>query len=225
MTDSHHLGHRERLRERLLSTDAKGIPDYEILELLLFAAKPRGDVKPLAKDLIKTFGSLAGVLHAPLEKLQQVSGMGQASMAALKVVLEASCRLLQVELKEFEILNSYQKVVDYCHARMAHLEREQFRLLFLDRKNQLIIDEIQQEGTISQTAIYPREVVKRALDVGASSIIMVHNHPSGDPTPSESDIDITRRVKQAAHPFDIRLHDHLIIGKFGHASLKDLGLV
>lgn len=223
MVESHHLGHRERLRERLLSTEAKGMPDYEILEILLFGAKPRGDVKPLAKELLKSFGSLAGVFHASNERLQQVPGMGVASTAALKVVLEAACRLLQSELKEQEVLNSFQRVVDYCHARMAHLDREQFRLLFLDRKNKLIFDEVQQEGTINQTAIYPREVVKRALDVGASSIIMVHNHPSGDPTPSEADIDITRRVKHAASSFDIRLHDHLIIGKFGHSSLKAMG--
>lgn len=221
----HQLGHRERLRKRLLESEGKGLPDYEILELLLFAAKPRGDVKPLAKELLKEFGTLASLLHAPPEKLTQIDGMGEASIAALKAVLEASCRLIKHETSEKPILNAWNKVIEYCHARMAHLEKEQFRLLFLNRKNELVADEIQQEGTVDQTPIYPREVVKRALDLNASAIIMVHNHPSGDPTPSDADIDITRRVKRALKQLDIRLYDHVIIGKNGHTSLKAKGFI
>lgn len=224
MTD-HALGHRERLRARFLKGDTSTLPDYEILEMILFGAKPRGDVKPLAKTLLKTFGSLKNVLQADVEKLKAVEGMGDASVVSLKVILEASCRLLYEEAIEAPILNQTQKVIDYCRSRMEGLEIEQFRLLFLDRKNKLIGDEVQQHGTIDHTPIFPREVVKRALEKGAGAIIMVHNHPSGDPTPSQADIDITNKVIKAARPLDIRIHDHIIIGRLGYTSLRERGLI
>ncbi len=224
MTD-HALGHRERLRSRFLMGNTSTIPDYEILEMILFAARPRGDVKPLAKTLLKTFGSLKSVLQADPEKLKGVEGMGDASVASLKVILEAACRLLLEEAFEAPILNQTQKVIDYCRARMEGLEIEEFRLLFLDRKNKLIGDEVQQHGTIDHTPIFPREVVKRALEKGAGAIIMVHNHPSGDPTPSQADIDITNKVIKAARPLDIRIHDHIIIGRLGYTSLRERGLI
>lgn len=225
MTEDLKLGHRERLRSRFLETHGKGVQDYELLEMILFSAKPRGDVKPLAKILLKTFGSLQKVLLAPIHELSAISEVGPAAVSAIKVVQELTQRILLQEIMNQPVLNNWKKVVDYCHAQMSHLEREQLRILFLDRKNNLIADEIQQEGTLDHTPIFPREVVRRALEHGAGAVILVHNHPSGDPTPSDSDIQITRKVIQAASPLEIRVHDHIIVGRHESKSLKQMGLI
>lgn len=221
----HYLGHRQRLRERLLAGGTETLPEYELLEFLLFAAKPRGDMKPLAKALLARFGSLAAVLHASPESLLAVPGMGEASVALLKSVREAGLRLARAEIAGRPILSSWQKLVDYCTAAAGYAEVEEFRVLFLDRKNALIADERQQRGTIDHTPVYPREVVKRALELGASAIIMVHNHPSGDPTPSRADIDMTKEVAKAASVLGVTVHDHIVLGRGRHASLKTLGLL
>lgn len=197
--------------------------DYEILELLLCLAIPRRDVKPLAKTLIKRFGDLPGVLSADPAALAQQDGLGEAAIVGLKVVQQAAIRLLRREVEGAHVLSSWQAVVDYCHAAMGREKVEQFRLLFLDHRNRLIADEVQQRGTVNHTPLYPREVVKRALELGASALIMVHNHPSGDPTPSKADIDMTRLVKEALEKIDIRLHDHLIIARHDFRSLKTDG--
>lgn len=225
MTEDLKLGHRERLRSRFLETHGKGVQDYELLEMILFSAKPRGDVKPLAKILLKNFGSLQRVLLAPIHELSAISEMGPAAVSAIKVVQELTQRILLQEILNQPVLNNWKKVVDYCHSQMSHLEREQLRILFLDRKNNLIADEIQQEGTLDHAPIFPREVVRRALEHGAGAVILVHNHPSGDPTPSESDIQITRKVIQAASPLEIRVHDHIIVGRHESKSLKQMGLI
>jgi DNA repair protein RadC len=221
----HYLGHRQRLRERLLDAGAASLPDYELLEFLLYAAQPRGDLKPLAKRLIARFGGLADVLSADKEALLAEPGLGERSLAALLAVREAGLRLVRAAVRERPVLGSWQKLVEYCTATMAFGSVEEFRLLFLDRKNALIRDEAQQRGTIDHTPVYPREVVKRALELGASAIIMVHNHPSGDPTPSRADIEVTREVAKAAALLGVTLHDHLIIGRGRHASLRSLGLM
>ncbi|HXP74653.1 MAG TPA: DNA repair protein RadC [Stellaceae bacterium] len=221
----HYLGHRERLRRRLLDGGTEGLPDYELLEFLLFAAQPRGDMKPLAKALIERFGSLAAVLSARPDSLQAVRGMGEASIAALKAVREAGLRLVRAEITNRPVLSSWKQLLDYCTATAGFAEIEEFHLLFLDRKNALIADERQQQGTIDHTPVYPREVVKRALELGASALIMVHNHPSGDPTPSKADIEMTREVQKAAAVLGVTLHDHVILGRGRHTSLKSLGLI
>jgi len=221
----HYLGHRERLRDRLLEAGPEALPDYELLEFLLFAARPRGDTKPLAKELLKRFGGLAGVLGASRESLLKAPGMGEASAAQLLAVRQAGLRLLRAEISQKPVIGSWQKLLDYCNAAGGFAEIEEFRLLFLDRKNALIADERQQRGTVDHVPVYPREVVKRALDLGASSIIMVHNHPSGDPTPSSGDIEMTREVVKAAAAVGLSVHDHVIIGRGKHASFKSLGLL
>lgn len=221
----HYLGHRQRLRERLLATGAETLADYELLEFLLFAAKPRGDLKPLAKDLLKRFKSFPAVLAASPETLLAVPGMGEASVATLKAVREAGLRLTRAEIGERTVLSSWQALIEYCTAKAGFTEVEEFHLLFLDRKNALIADERQQRGTIDHTPVYPREVVKRALELSASAIIMIYNHPSGDPTPSKADIEMTREVKQAAAVLGVTLHDHVILGRGRHTSLRTLGLL
>lgn len=221
----HYLGHRQRLRERFLAAGPESLADYELLELLLFLAKPRGDVKPLAKALIARFGSFAAVLAASPRDLREVEGVGEASIVALKTVQAAALRMARQELIDRPIINSWKKLLEYCHAAMAHEKIEQFRLLFLDGKNALIADEVQQKGTVNHTPVYTREVVKRALELGASAIVMVHNHPSGDPTPSRDDVAMTKEVATAAEKLGIALHDHLIIGRKGHVSLKSMGLI
>jgi DNA repair protein RadC len=223
--EPHYLGHRRRLRERLLAGGAEPLADYELLEFLLFAGQPRGDMKPLAKALLHRFGTLPAVLSAETEALLGVSGMGAASVAALKSVREAALRMLRAEVAERPIISTWQKLIDYCTAAIGFGAVEQFRLLFLDRKNALIADEAQQRGTVDHTPVYPREVVKRALELGASAIIMVHNHPSGDPTPSKADIEMTREVQKALAALDIALHDHLIIARGNHASFRGLRLL
>ncbi len=223
--DPDHMGHRARLRQRFLKAGADALPDYELLELLLFHAQPRADMKPVAKALLRRFGGFAHVISAEPAELARVKGVGEAAIVALKTVQGAALRLIREQAMERPVLSSWQKVIDYCRASMAFSKTEQFRLLYLDRKNKIIMDEVHQEGTIDHTPVYPREVVKRALDLGAAAIVMVHNHPSGDPTPSQADIEMTREVRDAAEKLGISLHDHIIIGHGEHASLKSLGLI
>ena len=218
----HYYGHRRRLRERMIAAGAENLPDYELLELLLFAANPQGDVKPIAKALLAQFGGFGKVMSAEPEALSE-AGLGLAGVAAIKSVREAALRLMRAELQEQPVVNSWDKLIDYCNAHVAHSKVEEFHILFLDRKNALIKHERQQRGTIDHTPVYPREVVKRALDLGASAMILVHNHPSGDPTPSKADIAVTQDIKKAAAPLGLVLHDHIIIGRNIHTSLRDLG--
>ncbi|MGE0667112.1 MAG: DNA repair protein RadC [Sphingomonadales bacterium] len=227
MTDEkpHHLGHRQRLRERFMNGGASSMPDYEVLEMLLFSALSRGDTKPLAKALIDRFGSLADVLSAPPERLMEVKGVGDGIVATLKLVREAGLRLTRAQALGRPVLGSWAAVLEYCQAAMAYENREQFRILFLDRKNTLIADEVQQTGTIDHTPVYPREVAKRALELDATAVILVHNHPSGDPNPSRADIEMTKKVVSAAAALGIVVHDHLIIGRGTHSSFKTLGLL
>ena len=221
----HYLDHRQRLRERLLDGGTDALPDYELLEFLLYAAIPRKDTKALAKRLIERFGSFAGVLSADREALTNVEDMGDASAAALLAVRAAAARMLRGEIADRPVISNWQALVDYCTARIGFAAAEEFHLLFLDRKNALIADEPQQRGTVDHTPVYPREVVKRALELNATAIIMVHNHPSGDVTPSRADIEMTKQVREAAKAVGIALHDHLVIGRGKHASLKSLGLI
>jgi DNA repair protein RadC len=220
-----YLGHRQRRRESFRKAGADAFADYELLELLLFHAIPRIDTKPLAKRLLDRFDTFAGVVSASRAQLLEVDGMGDVAIDALKIVREAAVRLAREEAVGRPVLSSWQKVLDFCRADMAHREREHFRLLFLDKKNILIKDEVQGEGTVDHTPVYPREVVKRALELGASAIILVHNHPSGDPTPSRADIDMTREIAKAAAPLGIAIHDHIVVGRKGHVSFKGQGLI
>jgi DNA repair protein RadC len=221
----HYHGHRERLRRRVLDKGVESLTDLEVLEYLLFSARPRGDTKPLVKTLIKCFGNLAGVLNASREELATIAGLGEASIAALKIVPEAARRLALEEASERPVIASWDKLLAYCRVAMGHQKVEQFRLLFLDKKNRLIADELQQTGTVDHTPVYPREVIKRALELGASALILVHNHPSGDTTPSQADIEMTREVQEAAAKLGISVHDHIVISKSGHNSFKSLGLL
>jgi DNA repair protein RadC len=221
----HYLGHRQRLRERFLKDSGKSLPDYELVELLLFMAHPRGDVKPLAKALLRRFGSFAELVAADADEIRKVTGAKDATVAALKVVQAAALRMSRTDLIGKPVLGSWRQLLDYCHAAMAREMREQFRVLYLDRKNTLIADEVQATGTVDHTPVYPREVVKRALDLGASALILVHNHPSGDPTPSAGDIEMTAEIRDAAVRLGIALHDHVIIGRKGHVSFKSRGLL
>ena len=220
-----YLGHRRRLRERFLAAGPDALPDYELLELLLFQAKPRNDVKPLAKRLMKRFGSFAAVISAPRGLLKEISGVGDSTVTAFKVAEAAALRLSQGRVLNRPVLGSWQALLDYCQAAMSHKSNEHFRVLFLDRKNALIADEVQQSGTVDHAPVYPREVVKRALELGASAVILVHNHPSGDPTPSGSDISITEQIVTAGKTLGIVVHDHLIIGRGDHVSFKAMGLL
>ena len=217
----HYHGHRN-LRERFRSAGADALSDYELLEMVLFAAQPRSDMKPLAKMLLKTFGSFAEVVHAPEPLLREIDGMGEASIVQLKLVAAAATRIAKGELRERRRLSSWNDVIDYCRTSMAFAEKEQFRLLFLDKKNRLIADEVQQTGTVDHTPVYPREVIKRALELSATALILVHNHPSGDPSPSQADIQMTKAIINIATPLGIAVHDHIIVGKGGHASLKGM---
>lgn len=221
----HHAGHRDRLRQRFVRSGAGAFEDYELLELLLFSAIPRRDVKPLAKMLLTHFGSLAGVLGARREDLEKVKGISENSAVLLKVVHTLTQRMLIDDVEQKPILTSWQKLIDYCTVAMAHEQREHFRVLFLNRKNQLIADEVQQIGTVDHAPVYPREIVKRALELGATALILVHNHPSGDPTPSDSDIAMTGEIIRAARALDVVVHDHLIIARGSHASFKSMGLL
>lgn len=221
----HYTGHRERLRDRFRNAGADALADYEILELVLFRSIPRQDVKPLAKELMAAFGSIAEVFGASEARLKTVKGIGEATILDLKVVQAASQRLARSNLVKRPVLSSWSAVIDYCRTAMAYEDREQFRIIFLDKKNQIIADEVQQTGTVDHTPVYPREVVRRALELAATAVILVHNHPSGDPTPSRADIAMTKQVVDAAAPLGIAVHDHIIIGRDGHASLKGLQLI
>ena len=222
---AHYHGHRERLRARFLNGGADALPDYELLELVLFNANARGDTKPLAKRLIDHFGSFAEVVSASPERLMSVKGVGARTVTELKLVRAAALRLSHGEVASRNSLSSWTAVVDHCRRSMAFNDKEQFRILFLDRKNALISDEVQQEGTVDHTPVYPREIVKRALELAASGVILVHNHPSGDPTPSNPDIAMTKKIIDAAKPLGITIHDHLIIGRHGHTSFRASGLM
>ena len=222
----HYHGHRERLRGRFREAGADALADYELLELVLFRAMPRRDVKPLAKILINRFGSFAEVVAAPPPRLAEIPGLGSAAITEIKIVQAAASRFARGQMtRRRTVLSSWSSVLDYCRTAQAFAEREQFRVLFLDKRNQLIADEVQQTGTVDHTPVYPREVVKRALELSATAVIIVHNHPSGDPTPSRADIQMTQQIVEIAKPLGISVHDHIIVGKEGHASFKGLKLI
>jgi len=221
----HYLGHRERLRRRFREAGPDSLPDYELLELILFRAAPRRDTKPLAKALLARFGTFAETVNAPDELLAEVPGIGEAAITEIKLVRAAAVRLMRGEVLERPLLSSWAQVLDYCRASMGFASKEQFRILFLDKRNQIIADEVQQTGTVDHTPVYVREVVKRALELSATAIVLVHNHPSGDPTPSRADIEMTKQIVAAAKPLGVLVHDHIIVGKQGHASFRGLGLI
>ncbi len=223
--EPHYHGHRQRLRARFREAGAGALSDYELLELLLFRALPRGDVKPLAKRLLSKFGSFAEVIAAPEARLLEVDGVGPATVTDFKVVHAAANRMLLAKVKERPVLSSWDAVQDYCRSSMAFADKEQFRILFLDKRNHLIADEVQQVGTVDHTPVYPREVMKRALELSATAIVLVHNHPSGDPTPSRADVQMTQSIIEVAGPLGISVHDHIIVGRHGNASLKALKLI
>ena len=206
---SDHIGHRQRLRTRLLNSSKNSLPDYEILELILYLAKPRGDTKPLAKKLIKLYGSLARVLSADADSLKHIDDVGEAVIASFRIILEGATRLIKEELIEKPILESWKTLIDYCRATMGHISIEQFRVLYLDSKNMIIADDLQENGTVDHVPILPREIIKRALYLGSSSIILIHNHPSGNTKPSKMDIEITKRIMQIGEMLGISLHDHV----------------
>lgn len=218
-------GHRSRLRERLLKGGQEALADYEVLEYLLFAGMRQGDTKPVAKALLARFGSLAGVLNADPSALQQVKGVGETSAAALKAVSIAARRMARSEVQDKPILSSWQALLDYLAIDMAHLTKERVRVLYLDTKNRLIDDTHHTEGSIDEAAIHPREVIGRAMDVGASALILVHNHPSGSPEPSRADIQITHKIAEAGEHLGVQVHDHVIVGREGHVSLRQRGLI
>jgi DNA repair protein RadC len=221
----HYHGHRMRLRERFRSAGADALSDYELLEMVLFRALPRGDVKPLAKTLIKKFGSFAEAVHAPEARLREIDGLGEATITEIKLIAATASRVAKGQVEARTILSSWNDVIDYCRTSMAFADKEQFRILFLDKRNQLISDEVQQTGTVDHTPVYPREVIKRALELSATAILLVHNHPSGDPTPSQADVRMTKAIIEIAKPLGISVHDHIIVGRNGHASLKGLKLI
>lgn len=223
--EPHYHGHRDRLRERFLIGGPDALPDYELLELVLFMAIPRRDVKPLAKELITAFGNLAGVLNAPVSELEKINGLSDNTITALKAIQASAFRMMKQDVMKKPILNSWARLMDYCAATMAHEKKEHFRVLFLNKKNELIADEIQQSGTVDHTPVYPREIMKRALELSATAIILCHNHPSGDPTPSRMDIEMTQQIIAAGEPFQIKIHDHIIVSKNGTASFRNLGLL
>jgi DNA repair protein RadC len=221
----HYAGHRERLRERFREAGIDSIAEYELLELILFRAIPRRDVKPLAKDLIKRFGSFAEVITAPASLLKEMEGVSEGVISDFKIIEAASQRIARGKVKGKTILASWAELLEYCHTLMAFEEREVFHVLYLDKRNTLIADERQGKGTVDHTPVYPREVIKRALELSATAIILLHNHPSGDPTPSQADILMTLKIMEIAQPLGIVVHDHIIIGKHGHASLKGMKLI
>lgn len=223
--EDHRHGHRARLRQRLLSGGASALADYEMLELLLMFAIPRRDVKPLAKELITHFGGFASVLSADTERLMAFKGLGETAVAALKAVQASANMMAHTQISERPVLSNWQAVGTYLQTSMAALVREQFRILFLDRQNRLMADEVISEGTIDHAPVYPREVVRRALANNATALILVHNHPSGDVAPSHSDVTMTREIKDACQKIGIEIHDHIIVGKTGQSSMRDLGLL
>lgn len=222
-TPSYMADHRKRLRTRFMDGGAAALPDYEMLELVLFRAIPRQDVKPLAHQLMAEFGDFNRVVSAPPERLRMLKGVGDAVICELKIVEAAAQRLARAKVLNKQVISSWDALLDYCHTTMAHRETEQFRVLYLDRKNVLIADEEQAKGTVDHVPVYPREVAKRALELNASALILVHNHPSGDPTPSQSDIDMTEQIESACRALGLTLHDHLIVGKSRELSFKSEG--
>lgn len=226
MDDSqHYLGHRARLRERFLDTGGENIPDYELLELILFSARPRGDVKPLAKRLLKEFGSFAKVMYADEAALRAIDEVGDATIAALKTIRISAQRMIKSEIANQPVIQSWSALMDYCKLAMGQNKIEEFRVLFLNHRHALIADEVMQRGTVNHTPVYPREIIKRALELSASAIILLHNHPSGDATPSKADIDITKKIVEAAGTVNITIHDHVIITETGYYSFKSFGLI
>lgn len=221
----HYLGHRARLRERFLETGGEFLPDYELLELILFSSRPRGDVKPLAKRLLKEFGSFAKVIHADESALRALDEVGDATIAALKTIRVAAQRLLKSEIGDQPVIQSWSALMDYCKLVMGQNKIEEFRVLFLNHRHALIADEVMQRGTINHTPVYPREIVKRALEHSAAAVILLHNHPSGECTPSKADIDITQKIVEAARTVNVTVHDHVIITESGHYSFKSFGLI
>ena len=217
-------GHRDRLRERFLTSGAGALQDYELLELLLFSIIPRRDTKPIAKAMIKRFGSFSEAIGAPAHLLEEIDGLGANTITALKVILATTQRIGRDAIQDRPILGSWAEVVDYCKSAMSYETTEQFRILFLDKKNKLIADEVQQTGTVDHTPVYPREVIKRTLELSATALILVHNHPSGDPAPSSADVQMTRQIAEIAKPLGITVHDHIIVGKSAHVSLRGMKL-
>ncbi len=221
----HYVGHRERLRARFLKGGSDALADYELLELVLFRAIPRRDVKPLAKALLARFGSFAGVVSARPERLREIAGLGEAAIVELKIVAEAAKRFTKVKVENRPAMGSFSAVLDYCRTAMAFLDREEFRILFLDKKNLLIADEVQSTGTIDHAPVFPREIIRRAFELNATALILIHNHPSGDPSPSQTDIQMTRQIVSLGKSLNVAVHDHLIIGRDGFTSFKSLQLI
>ena len=223
--EPHYTGHRDRLRARFLEAGDQAVSDYELLELILFRSIPRRDVKPLAKALIAQFGSFAEVLGARRERLREIDGIGENTAADIKIVEAGGRRLTRGAINKRSVMSSWKDVIEYCRAAMAFAEREEFRVLFLDKRNCLIADELQGTGTVDHTPVYPRGVVKRALEVGATALVLVHNHPSGDPSPSTADVKMTLDIIDIAKPLGVAVHDHVIVGRQGHVSLRGLKLI
>lgn len=222
----HYLGHRERARERFMKVGGEQLEDYELLELLLQMLLPRRDTKALAKALLAKFGSFSGVLGASSLRLAEVKGLGEISITHLKVIQAAAQRYARDQIRtDRPVLSSWSQLVDYCRSAMAYESKEQFRILFLDKRNQLIADEVQQTGTVDHTPVYPREVIRRALELSATALILVHNHPSGDPQPSSADVQMTRAIADISKPLGITVHDHIVIGREGHVSMRGLRLI
>ncbi len=221
----HYHGHRDRLRQRFVESGPKALTDYELLELMLFRILPRRDTKPIAKAMIARFGSFSEALSAPPHLLEEIDGLGPTAITDLKVVLAAAQRFSRDQINDRPVLGSWTEVIDYCRANMAFEDKEQFRILFLDKRNRLIADEVQGVGTIDHTPVYPREVIRRTLELSATAVILLHNHPSGDPSPSSADVKMTRAIADVAKPLGITVHDHIIIGKSGHTSMRGLKLI
>jgi len=221
----HYTGHRKRLRERFLQAGPEALADYELLEMILFPAKPMGDVKPMAKALLSAFGSFGKVMFAAPLELMKIEGVNEAAVVAIKVAKASSERVLREEISDRPVIKSWTQLIDYCRMHIGNNMHEEFHALFLNSKLELILDERQQKGTVNHTPVYPREIVKRALELGASSIILVHNHPSGDVNPSKADVDVTKQIIDAARPLGIEVHDHLIVGAKKHFSFKTKGLL
>jgi DNA repair protein RadC len=221
----HYVGHRERLRARFVKGGGDALADYELVELVLFRAIPRRDVKPLAKALLARFGSFAGVVSARPERLREIAGLGEAAIVELKIVAEAAKRFAKVKVENRPAMGSFSAVLDYCRTAMAFLDREEFRILFLDKKNVLIADEVQSTGTIDHAPVFPREIIRRAFELNATALILIHNHPSGDPSPSQTDIQMTRQIVSLGKSLNVAVHDHLIIGRDGFTSFKSLQLI
>lgn len=225
-THDDRAGHRQRVRDRFLRVGGDALEDYELLELALQLVIPRRDTKALAKTLLREFGSFSGVFNASSARLEKVKGLGPTTIAHLKVIQTVAARFGRDRIDvEQPILSSWTQLIDYCRAQMAYESIEQFRILFLDKKNRLIADEVQQTGTVDHTPVYPREVIRRSLELNATALILVHNHPSGDPAPSSADVRMTQEIADIAKPMGITLHDHIVIGKSGHASLRALKLI